>query len=98
MPKSKMKKELEQKRSDDKREKYYQSIKNTLYKNGTIPMIYLKKLPITRKKEYIKKEITKKYNKDISYTCEICATTLLYNDNGRISDEELVIATGARLL
>jgi len=96
MPKSKLKKDYEKKKSDEKKEAYYQSILNTLYKNGMIPISDLKKLPMSRKKEYIKQEIEKKYGKGVSYTCEACAEILLYNENAYITDDELVEVSGAK--
>ena len=65
-------------------------MRDTKYNNGKLSREQLKRLPNDKKKEYIYKELVKKFGNNVKYTCEHCATSLLYND-GYVSDDQLQI-------
>jgi hypothetical protein len=65
------------------------------FKDGTLNLANLNRLPEDKKHEYLQRELRKKYNSpELVYSCTRCACTALFDDNGYITDDELIIYTG----
>ena len=87
----------QQKLSDEKKEKYYRSIKHK-YDNGLLRKEEIYKLTYERLILYLEKELQKKYPKyqdKVKISCRYCAVSLLYDD-GYITDEELLKIPGTK--
>ncbi|KKL15104.1 hypothetical protein LCGC14_2508950 [marine sediment metagenome] len=73
-----------------RREKYFEEHKN-VFLAGNVSRENLSKYPIEKRMEYLNRELKKKYNTtQISTSCERCGTIALYEDNGYITDEEIL--------
>jgi hypothetical protein len=72
------------------------------FDNGTMNIETLYKQPKNRQREYLRREVAKKYKFDINKLsptfCETCAQVALYKDDGYITDEEIIGLTGLRHL
>jgi hypothetical protein len=65
------------------------------FSNGALTQQEYKRLPEQHlKDEYLSRELEKKWGKPVPYSCEECALTALYTENGYITDEEIIEATG----
>lgn len=85
-----MKRQRDQQRNQERKETFYQSVKNGSFKTGGLRKSDLKKLPTARKKEYLEQELRRRFGKIIHYTCEECALRIVYNEKGEVTDEELI--------
>lgn len=73
-----------------KKEMYYEKNKKAFNETG-LSKQNLFKYPIEKQKEYLEREIAKKYNKDkININCMECGYSVYFNDTGYITDEELL--------
>lgn len=66
------------------------------YAEGSLSEEDVRQMPSKKQTEYLTRELKKKYKSEIKYSCEECAITALYRDNGYITDEELIECTGLR--
>ena len=86
-----------QKLSDEKKEKYYRSMKHK-YENGSMRKEEIPKLTHERLILYLEQELQKKYPKyqeKVNVRCHHCAVSLLYDD-GYITYEELLKIPGTK--
>jgi hypothetical protein len=61
------------------------------YDNLTLSRTELKSIPQVNRCIYLRRVICKKYDtENITIACEICATTVAYDDSGYITDEDLL--------
>jgi hypothetical protein len=82
-------KEIEQKKkSDEVKNKYYRKNKDR-YERGLLSYDELKKIPIEKSNEYLKKELDKKFSTETNFKCYECAKSLLFF-NDPVSDDELL--------
>lgn len=58
--------------------------------------IKLSQMPSAQCNTYLKDKLSQKYHKNIQFNCQDCAIIALYDDNGYITDEELIKCTGLR--
>lgn len=89
MPKNNQSKEKDLIKSNEKKEKYYLREINR-YQNGELRKDELNKLNFDKQNIYLKKELSKRFNKNVIFKCHHCAVNLLYN-NGAVSDDELLL-------
>jgi Leucine-rich repeat (LRR) protein len=65
--------------------------KKEKYNNLTLSRTELKSIPQVNRSLYLRRVICKKYDtENISIACEICPLTVAYDDNGYITDEDLL--------
>lgn len=72
-----------------KKEKNFEKLKSK-YNNLSLTYEEYSKCPKEKRIEYLQKILYKKYNKNIHFYCECCAITVAFNDNGYITDDELL--------
>lgn len=73
-----------------KKEKKFDKVKNE-YSNLSLSREDFLKIPQEKRNIYLYKKICKKYDiKHITFECEICATSVAFDDAGYITDEELL--------
>jgi len=74
-----------------------QNIFNKQYEEGTFTIKQFRSLPNDKKQDYLTKELKKKYKLTaINFTCYECAITALFEEDGYITDDDLINATGLR--
>lgn len=80
-----------------KREKKFKKLKQR-WENGTLSKDQLGNIPFDKQHEYLTRELKKKYNlnRSVSYGCTHCSMIALYENNGYITDEELIADTGLK--
>lgn len=70
---------------------------NKDFEEGNLILKEFKRLPNDKKDEYIKRELKKKYNLDkVTFECMECAKVALFEDDGYITDDDLIQATNLR--
>ena len=63
---------------------------------GKIKKENITKLPPEESRNYLILQLNKKYGRNVTFTCTSCAITALYEDNGYVTDEEIIRETGLR--
>lgn len=80
-----------------KREKKFKGKIKQRWENGTLSKEQLSNIPFDKADEYLTRELKNKYKlQKVSFSCRHCALIALYQDNGYITDEELIADTGLK--
>jgi len=61
------------------------------YEDGTLSSRELNRISQEKQKEYLKRELNKKYKTDqLTFSCLDCAKKVMYLDSGNITDDDLL--------
>jgi len=72
-----------------KKQKYLEKKRNK-FNSGILSIDELYRIPIEKRIEYIKRELKKKFGGNINFKCPHCASITLYENDGYITDEDLL--------
>jgi hypothetical protein len=61
---------------------------------GTLQQSELRRLPRPLMKAYLRWQLKVKWGRPVRFSCVNCAMTALYNEDGAVTDDEIIEATG----